>query len=60
MPDNDLGQCRRRAEACRRLIDLSNDPKRKALWAERAAYWEVLEAEKQPQPAAIPSDKPPN
>jgi hypothetical protein len=41
-------QLRLKAEACRRLADLTEDEGRKATWAERAVYWEqlVVEAEK--------------
>jgi hypothetical protein len=31
-----------KAEACRRLAELSEDTKRAALWAERAAQWDRL------------------
>jgi hypothetical protein len=32
----------RKAEACRRLADLSEDDVRKTLWIERAAEWDRL------------------
>ncbi|HEY1748284.1 MAG TPA: hypothetical protein VGG11_16150 [Xanthobacteraceae bacterium] len=35
---------RMKAEACRRLADLTDDPQRKELWIERADYWERLAA----------------
>ena len=31
---------RRKAEACRRLADLSPEPERKAYWIDQAAEWE--------------------
>jgi hypothetical protein len=36
---------RMKAEACRRLADLADDPQRKALWLERAEYREQRAAE---------------
>jgi hypothetical protein len=36
---------RRKAEACRRLADLSPETERKAHWIEQAADWERLSAE---------------
>jgi hypothetical protein len=39
---DDLAQLRRKAEACRRLADMSEDAKRKAMWLERADHWEQL------------------
>jgi hypothetical protein len=50
MPDLDAAQCWHRAEACRRLIELTENPERKALWAERADHWVqlALETEKRP------------
>jgi hypothetical protein len=52
MPNIDTAECWRRAEACRHLVELTEDPERKALWAERADHWVqlALEAEKQPPP----------
>lgn len=45
-------QLRQKAEACRRLADMSEDAARKALWLERADHWEQLavKAAKQPRP----------
>jgi hypothetical protein len=56
MPDIDAAQCWQRAEACRRLVELADNPERKALWAERADYWVqlALETEKQPPPPEQP------
>lgn len=50
MPD-EPAQLRLKAEACRRLADMHEDAKGKALWTERANHWEQLatKAEKQPQ-----------
>jgi hypothetical protein len=47
----DFAQLRRKAEACRRLADMSEDADRKAMWLERADYWEqlALKAPKQPR-----------
>lgn len=33
---------RAKAEACRRLADLSKDAERKAFWLDRAGYWKRL------------------
>jgi hypothetical protein len=60
MPD-DLAQLRLKAEACRRLADMFEEPERKAHWSERAADWERLatEAEKRPLTKAAPKIVPP-
>jgi hypothetical protein len=34
-----------KAEACRRLADTAENEYRKAIWIERAAYWDQLAAE---------------
>jgi hypothetical protein len=39
-----LAQYRQKAEACRRLADLSLDDRRKAHWMEQATVWERLAA----------------
>lgn len=33
---------RSKAEACRRLADMADDPLQKSLWGERADNWDVL------------------
>jgi hypothetical protein len=33
-----------KAEACRRLADIAGDAARRAMWDERAEYWERLAA----------------
>jgi hypothetical protein len=45
-------QLRLKAEACRRLADITEDAQRKALWIERGDYWEQVAAKaaKQPRP----------
>jgi hypothetical protein len=50
MPD-EAAQHRIKAEACRRLADLAEDAGRRAMWDERAVYWERLagKAKKLPQ-----------
>jgi len=35
-------ECGRKADACRTLAKLSDTEERKALWIERAEYWEEL------------------
>jgi hypothetical protein len=49
VPDNSA-ELRLKAEACRKLSGMFEEPERKALWIERAGHWEQLaiEAEKQP------------
>jgi hypothetical protein len=49
---DDAAELRRKAEACRRLADLSDNAKRKALWLERADNWEglAIKAAKQSKP----------
>lgn len=42
---DDPAELRRRAEACRRMADLSNTEERKRLWLEKAADWERLAGE---------------
>jgi hypothetical protein len=39
---DEVAEHRLKAEACRRLADLSEEDARKALWIERADYWEEL------------------
>jgi hypothetical protein len=43
-------ELRLKAEACRKLAGMFEEPERKALWIERASHWEQLakEAEKRP------------
>jgi hypothetical protein len=43
-------ELRLKAEACRKLAGMFEEPERKVLWIERAGHWEQLaiEAEKQP------------
>lgn len=50
MPD-EAAQHRIKAEACRRLADLAEDADRRAMWDERAEYWDRLaaKAKKSPQ-----------
>ena len=43
-PNDDSAQHRLKAEACRRLADAEKDPYRKAMWMERADYWERIAA----------------
>ena len=47
---DDPAQLRLKAEACRKLAGMFEEPERKALWSERAGHWEQLaiEAEKPP------------
>jgi len=47
---DDPTQLRLKAEACRKLAGMFEEPERKALWSERAGHWEQLaiEAEKAP------------
>jgi hypothetical protein len=33
---------RSKAEACRRLADMADDPLQKSLWSERADNWDAL------------------
>jgi hypothetical protein len=40
--DDDAAKLRLRAEACRRLADLEENSRRKALWIERGDEWERL------------------
>jgi hypothetical protein len=48
---DDPAELRRKAEACRRLADMSEAAERKALWLQRADEWEqrARKAEKQPR-----------
>lgn len=48
---DEASQLRMKAEASRRLADLSDDAERKMLWLERADHWAQLaiKAAKQPQ-----------
>jgi hypothetical protein len=50
MPENHPSELRQKAEACRRLADISESAERKALWLKRADEWEKLaiEADKRP------------
>lgn len=41
---DEAAQLRRKAEACRRLADMSEEVERKVIWLERADYWEELAA----------------
>jgi hypothetical protein len=41
---NEVAQHRTKAEACRRLADLAEDAAWRAMWDERAEYWERLAA----------------
>ena len=45
---DDSAELRLKAEACRKLVGMFEEPERKALWIERASHWEQLakEAEK--------------
>jgi hypothetical protein len=49
---DERAQLRTKAEACRRLADLSKNAERKAFWLDRAGYWKRLATNivKQPQP----------
>jgi hypothetical protein len=49
MPD-DPAQLRLKAEACRRLADMFEEPERKAHWGERAADWERLATKAKKRP----------
>jgi hypothetical protein len=40
--NDEVAEHRLKAEACRRLADLSEEDARKALWIERAGRWEEL------------------
>ena len=43
MSDDDPAQLRLKAEACRRLAEIADDDaERKAIWTERANYWDQL------------------
>ena len=41
---DEVAQRRTKAEACRRLADLAEDASGRAMWDERAEYWERLAA----------------
>jgi hypothetical protein len=41
---DDPAQFRLRAEACRRLAELADDPQRESIWLERANDWDQLAA----------------
>jgi hypothetical protein len=45
-----VNEFRLKAEACRRLAELSDDTKRAALWTERAARWDRLSAKAAKRP----------
>lgn len=51
----ELAQLRRKAEACRRLADMSEDIDRKAMWLQRADYWELraMQVQKHPRPRKL-------
>jgi hypothetical protein len=42
---DDPAQLRLKAEACRRLAEMTEDEQRKALWIRRATHWDELAAE---------------
>ena len=42
-----------KAEACRRLADLAEDAGRRAMWDERAEYWERLAAKAKTSPRRL-------
>jgi hypothetical protein len=46
---------RTKAEACRRLAELSEDLERKAMWIERSVYWDELAAKAATQERQKPS-----
>jgi hypothetical protein len=39
---NDPAEMRQKADACRMLANIAENPERKALWLNRADYWEEL------------------
>jgi hypothetical protein len=41
---DDVAQLRMKAEACRRLADLTEDAARRTIWLARADHWEQLAA----------------
>jgi hypothetical protein len=45
-----VNELRLKAEACRRLAELSEDTKRAILWTERAAQWDRLAAKAAKRP----------
>jgi hypothetical protein len=47
---------RRKAEACRRLADLSPEAERKAHWLEQAEEWDRLAAARPPRRNLPPQD----
>lgn len=51
VPD-DPAELRLKAEACRRLAGMFEEPERKALWIERAGQWEQLAIKAEKQPSA--------
>jgi hypothetical protein len=52
---DDPAQLRLKAEACRRLADITEDTQRKALWIERADHWEQLASKAATRPQRKPS-----
>ena len=47
-----------KAEACRRLADLAEDASGRAMWDERAEYWERLSAAPKTSPQRLkPSER---
>jgi hypothetical protein len=53
VPD-DPAELRLKAEACRKLAGMFEEPARKALWIERAGEWEQLAMKAEKQPSAEP------
>jgi hypothetical protein len=52
VPD-DSAELREKAEACRKLAGMFEEPERKTLWHERAAHWEQLAIEAGKQPLRV-------
>jgi hypothetical protein len=54
MPDLNAVECRHRAEACHQIVNVTPEPKRRAIWVKRTAYWQqlALEAETKPKQSA--------
>jgi len=64
MPDK-AAELRMKAEACRRLADMSDDALQKAIWLERADDWEGLAkkaeraaAKRKPRRTLVTVDRP--
>ena len=51
VPD-DPAELRLKAEACRKLAVMFEEPERRALWIERASQWEKLAIKAQKRPSA--------